>query len=99
MAISKQKQSITPEALCYGLPLPFIDFVLHISSLGFNEKPNYYHYLHTILVQCVNSISSRSVPFLVDALAKHAIAHVSAILLPFSLTLNMLAGQSLLFTS
>jgi casein kinase I family protein HRR25 len=40
------------ETLCKGLPQPFIKFIQHIQSLGFEVKPDY-RYLHSLLVQCI----------------------------------------------
>lgn len=50
-AVLNMKLLITTEELCEGLPTPFCDFIDHIRSLGFNEKPDYRH-LHSILLQC-----------------------------------------------
>ena len=50
-AVLRKKQSITTEELCKGLPAPFYEFVTHIRSLGFDEKPDYQK-LHSILSQC-----------------------------------------------
>ena len=50
-AVLRKKTQITVEALCEGLPTPFYEFVIHIRSLGFDQKPDYQH-LHSILSQC-----------------------------------------------
>jgi serine/threonine protein kinase len=50
-AVLRMKLSITEETLCEGLPAPFIDFLRHVRSLGFKEKPDY-EYLHSIIFQC-----------------------------------------------
>ena len=50
-AVLQKKMLITAEELCEGLPPPFSKFIIHVRSLGFNEKPDYEH-LHTILLQC-----------------------------------------------
>jgi serine/threonine protein kinase len=49
--VLKVKQVTTVEALCEGLPQPFVKFVEHIRGLGFRSKPNY-KYLHSILKEC-----------------------------------------------
>jgi len=49
--VLRSKSLIMVEKLCDGLPIPFREFVHHIHSLGFNEKPDY-AYLHSILLQC-----------------------------------------------
>jgi serine/threonine protein kinase len=46
-----KKESITPEELCEGLPVHFCEFISHVCSLGFNEKPDYQS-LHSILLKC-----------------------------------------------
>jgi hypothetical protein len=50
-AVLRKKMTVTTEELCEGLPPPFSKFVVHVHSLGFNEKPDY-QYLHSILLQC-----------------------------------------------
>ena len=50
----KKKLSITAEELCEGLPTLFCQFISHVCSLGFDEKPDY-QYLHSILSQCSKS--------------------------------------------
>jgi hypothetical protein len=50
----KKKLSITTEELCEGLPTLFCQFISHVRSLGFDEKPDY-QYLHSILSQCFES--------------------------------------------
>jgi serine/threonine protein kinase len=45
------KQAITTKSLCKGLPRPFVEFVEHIRSLRFRDKPDYDH-LHSILEKC-----------------------------------------------
>jgi len=46
-----KKVQITVEELCEGLPTPFYKFVIHIRSLGFDQKPDYQH-LCSVLLQC-----------------------------------------------
>lgn len=50
-AVLQKKMSITAEELCEGLPTLFSEFIIHVRSLDFDEKPDYKH-LHTILKQC-----------------------------------------------
>jgi len=50
-AVLRKKTQITVEELCEGLPTPFYEFVTHIRSLGFDQKPDYQH-LRSILSQC-----------------------------------------------
>ena len=50
-AVLQMKLSIAVEDLCEGLPAPFIEFVKHVRSLRFNEKPDY-QYLHSLVSQC-----------------------------------------------
>lgn len=50
-AILQKKLSSTVEELCEGLPAPFCEFVTHVRSLDFNQKPDY-QFLHSILSQC-----------------------------------------------
>jgi casein kinase I family protein HRR25 len=49
--VLQKKISITVEELCEGLPIPFFEFIRHIRSLGFNDKPNY-EYLHSVISHC-----------------------------------------------
>lgn len=49
--VLRVKQATTVEALCEGLPQPFVEFVEQIRSLGFRDKPDY-EYLHSILEKC-----------------------------------------------
>ena len=49
--VMKLKQTTTVEALCEGLPQPFVEFVEHIQCLGFWDKLNY-KYLRSILERC-----------------------------------------------
>jgi serine/threonine protein kinase len=50
-AVLQKKRSITAKELCEGLPTPFCEFVTHVRSLGFDEKPDYQH-LYSIISQC-----------------------------------------------
>jgi len=50
--VLKFKQVTTAKTLCKGLPQPFIKFIQHIRSLGFEDKPDY-RYLHSLLAQCI----------------------------------------------
>jgi serine/threonine protein kinase len=50
-AVLCKKTQITVEELCEGLPTPFCEFVIHVRSLGFDQKPDYQR-LHSILLQC-----------------------------------------------
>jgi serine/threonine protein kinase len=50
--ILSKKLSIPTGKLCEGLPTIFCDFVTHVQSLDFDEKPDY-EYLHSILSQCM----------------------------------------------
>ena len=50
-AVLQKKKHITVEELCEGLPTPFCEFVIHIRSLGFIQKPDYQD-LHSILSRC-----------------------------------------------
>ena len=50
-AVLRKKAQITVEELCEGLPTPFYEFVIHIRSLGFDQKPDYQH-LRSLLSQC-----------------------------------------------
>jgi serine/threonine protein kinase len=50
--VLKLKQVTTAKTLCKGLPQPFIEFIQHIRSLGFEDKPDY-RYLHSLLTQCI----------------------------------------------
>jgi serine/threonine protein kinase len=45
------KQATTVEALCKGLPQPFVEFVEHVRCLEFWEKPDY-DFLRSILEKC-----------------------------------------------
>ena len=55
-----KKQTTNVYTLCEGLPTPFIDFVRHVQSLGFDNKPDYC-YLHSVLVQCSGTPAPSSV--------------------------------------
>jgi casein kinase 1 len=46
-----KKKTALAKRLCHGLPSPFVAFMQHIQSLGFDEKPKY-DYLHALLMQC-----------------------------------------------
>ena len=50
-AVLCKKTQITVEELCEGLPTPFCEFIIHVRSLGFDQKPDYQR-LHSILTQC-----------------------------------------------
>lgn len=50
--VLKSKQVTTAKTLCEGLPQPFINFIQHVRSLGFEDKPDY-RYLHSLLAQCI----------------------------------------------
>jgi serine/threonine protein kinase len=50
-AVLQKKLSSTVEELCEGLPAPFCEFISHVRSLNFDQKPDY-QYLHSILSQC-----------------------------------------------
>jgi casein kinase 1 len=52
--ILQKKQTITTVELCQGLPAPFCDFITHVRSLGFEEKPDY-QALHSILSLCLET--------------------------------------------
>jgi len=47
-----KKKTALANRLCKGLPLPFITFIQHIQSLGFDEKPQY-NYIHSLITQCL----------------------------------------------
>jgi serine/threonine protein kinase len=49
--VLRVKQATTVKALCEGLPQRFIEFVEHIQSLEFWEKPDY-NFLLSILEEC-----------------------------------------------
>jgi serine/threonine protein kinase len=50
--VLKLKQVTKARTLCKGLPQPFIEFIQHIRSLGFEDRPDY-EYLYSILAQCI----------------------------------------------
>jgi serine/threonine protein kinase len=60
-AVLLSKSSTTLEELCLGLPAPFRNFISHVRSLGFDEKPDY-QCLHSILLQCSQSESDLRQP-------------------------------------
>jgi serine/threonine protein kinase len=65
------KQATTAKTLCKGLPQPFIKFIQHIRSLGFEDKPDY-RYLHSLLAQCILPLNqtpptTRTEPLLVTS--------------------------------
>ena len=62
-AVLHKKTSITAKELCDGLPAPFCNFVTHVRSLGFDEKPDY-EYLQTILSQCSGRAADQPVELL-----------------------------------
>ena len=59
--VMKLKQATTVKDLCEGLPQPFLEFVEHIRSLGFRDKPDYDH-LHSILEKCTLPNSQTDAP-------------------------------------
>jgi len=60
-AVLQIKVLIMAEELCKGLPPPFSKFVIHVRSLGFDEKPDYEH-LHAILLQCSETETETNQP-------------------------------------
>src|SRR5260370_38158212 len=54
--VLRLKQATTAKTLCKGLPQPFIKFIQHIWSLGFDYKPDYW-YLHSLLAQCILALN------------------------------------------
>src|SRR5260370_24529144 len=50
--VLRLKQVTMAKTLCKGLPQPFIKFIQHIWSLGFEDKLDY-QYLHSLLAQCI----------------------------------------------
>ncbi len=54
--ILRIKQVTMAEALCKGLPWPFIKFIWHVQSLCFEDKPDH-QCLHDVLIQCVHTLS------------------------------------------
>ena len=54
--ILRIKQVTTAEALCKGLPQPFIKFIQHVWSLCFEDKLDY-QCLRDVLIQCVHTLS------------------------------------------
>ena len=54
--VLKLKQMTTAKTLCKGLPQLFINFIQHVQSLSFEEKPDYW-YLHSLLMQCILSLN------------------------------------------
>jgi len=53
-AVLQKKLLTTAEELCKGLPVPFSKFVHYVHSLGFDEKLDY-QYLHSVLLQCLQT--------------------------------------------
>ncbi len=53
-AVLQKKLSTMAEELCEGLPVPFSKFVHYVCSLGFDEKLDY-QYLHSVLLQCLQT--------------------------------------------
>ena len=49
--VLRVKRATTVKALCKGLPQPFVEFVEHIRSLGFRDKPDY-NFLRPTLGKC-----------------------------------------------
>jgi casein kinase 1 len=49
--VLRVKRATTVKALCKGLPQPFIEFIEHIQSLGFHNKPDY-NFLRSTLRKC-----------------------------------------------
>jgi serine/threonine protein kinase len=62
-AVLPRKTAITVEELCEGLPAPFCKFVTYVRSLGFDEKPDY-QFLHSILLQCSETVNDQSIKVL-----------------------------------
>src|SRR5712692_8606465 len=67
--VLRLKQATMAKTLCKGLPQPFIKFIQHIQSLGFEDKPDYW-YLHSLLMQCIlalnqTPLTTRTEPLLV----------------------------------
>src|SRR5260370_2255967 len=54
--VLRLKQATMAKTLCKGLPQPFIKFIQHIWSLGFEDKPDYW-YLHSLLAQCILALN------------------------------------------
>jgi hypothetical protein len=54
--VLKLKKATMAKTLCKGLLQPFIKFIQHIQSLGFEDKPDY-RYLHSLLVQCILALN------------------------------------------
>jgi serine/threonine protein kinase len=50
--VLKLKQVTAATSLCKGMPQPFVEFIQHIQSLEFEDKPDYRH-LHSLLAQCI----------------------------------------------
>ena len=46
------KKRITPESLCFKMPLEVIDLTYYIKSIEFYEKPDY-HFIRKMLYQCL----------------------------------------------
>jgi serine/threonine protein kinase len=60
-AVLRKKTSITAEELCKGLPTPFCKFITYVRSLDFDKKPDY-QYLHSILLQCSETVADQTRP-------------------------------------
>ena len=41
MKICEKKLSVTPEELCSGIPLEFVDYIKYCRNLEFEDEPNY----------------------------------------------------------
>ncbi len=57
--VLKLKQVATAKTLCEGMPQPFVEFIQHIQSLDFEDKPDY-RYLRSLLAQCVLPLNQMS---------------------------------------
>lgn len=78
-AVLQKKMSITTEELCEGLPAPFCEFIDHVRSLGFDQKPDY-QLLHSILLLSATEIDhpSKTLPSLTPPPANINCAPVSS---------------------
>lgn len=65
LQVLEMKMSISPEALCEGLPSQFKTFLIYARALGFSQKPDY-HYLRNLFCASddttVNFISNNISP-------------------------------------
>ena len=51
--IGEMKEQMEIHTLCEGVPVEIYNFLAHVRSLDFKEKPNY-HYLRSLLVNAFN---------------------------------------------